>query len=360
MNAFPITVPELTLLIALCRADLSPAQVQQITPLVEGNLDWDFLVTIAKTRKLVPLILENLRRYFKAQIPPPLLDSLHDSLQRSMRSNLLLTQSMVELVQYMQRQGLQMVPFKGPILAQVAYSNPTRRYFADLDFLVLETDFAAVSAHLTRIGMVANYLNDPSYYRQSQFAAPQTRLVIDLHYALTPAACFIEVPTPDLLDSLQPVGILGQSILTLSPECHLLALCVDAAKDYWRSLVRLMDIAQLVGQPSLEWPRVLAHAQAWGCQRTLLQSLYLAHRLLDASFPQSVQALIASGITYEVDDDTLVKQVLELKVDLKASLRWHRFNMQALESFSNCARYLYRIGKFTARDRLALNQRIRT
>ncbi|NJN23145.1 MAG: nucleotidyltransferase family protein [Acaryochloridaceae cyanobacterium RL_2_7] len=277
-----------------------------------------------------------------------------------MRSNLLLTQSMLQLVRHFQEKGIALIPFKGPVLSHMAYQKPFHRYFEDLDFLVSQEQFQVVCDELLRLGLVSNYLNDPDYYRQSQFAARQTQVVLDLHYALTPLDCFIQIDTDLLLSELENAVVSGAQIQTFSVEDQLIILCVDAAKGYWRSMIRLVDIAELIRNQTLNWSRLERRARSLSVLPLVEMGLLLTRQLLDAPIPQNLPFLKASAIAMRVDEATLHRQVFKLEVDCQQSMKWHQFNLQALSSLSGQLKYFYRLSKFSMRNIPGIKEKIRT
>ena len=171
MNAIPYRANEIKLLLLLSRSELGEPQILEVEELLACALDWSYLLDIAQRSKLVPLVFQNLNGPFAALTDEANYKLLKKTLERYIRSNLLLTQSMIQLTQHFKSLNITFVPFKGPILSQTAYQKPFHRYFEDLDFLVVRQDFEPVCDELLRIGLTANPLNEPDYYRQSQFAA---------------------------------------------------------------------------------------------------------------------------------------------------------------------------------------------
>ena len=69
----------------------------------------------------------------------------------------------------------------------------------------------------------------------------------------------------------------------------MLVLTLNAAKDLYSRLIRLYDIAGFIQRhPQLDWPVLLARAQAHGLSRMLKVSLWLVHDLLGAPLPKDV------------------------------------------------------------------------
>lgn len=360
MNEIPYHANEIKLLLLLSRSVVGQAQTSEIKQLLTCDLDWSYLLNLAQRSKVVPLVFQNLNGPFAHLTDEANYKLLKKTLERYIRSNLLLTQSMIQLVNHFKALNITLAPFKGPILSQTAYQKPFHRYFEDLDFLVSQQDFAKVSDEFLRMGLIENYLNEPDYYRQSQFAAEQTRVVIDLHYALTPIDCFIKVDTDSLMSHVQTFSFNGVDIETFSLIDTLIILCVDAAKGYWRSIIRLVDISELLRNQTLDWTQLFNRAAELECEQVVTLGLFLAQRLLDAPVPMDIQSLIRKRVKCNLEDEDIYRQIFKLRVGWIQSIRWHCFNIQTIRTWPNRLRYLYRLGKFSLRTIPYLKERLRT
>lgn len=360
MKALPYHSREIRLLLLLSRSELNPEQIIKVKDLLSQTLSWSYILEIAQKRKLAPLVFANLSGQFSGLTEESNYKLLKKIIERYIRSNLLLTQSMIQLVNHFDGKGIKLIPFKGPVLSHIAYQKPFHRYFEDLDFIVSKQDFPKVCAEFLEMGLVGNYLNDPDYYRQSQFAAKQTRMVLDLHYALTPADCFIQVDTDRLISDLQPALVNGKEVQTFSLEDLLIILCVDAAKGYWRSIIRLVDISELLRQQKLDWVKLESRARSLSALPLVEMGLLLTHKLLDAPIPKHLAFLQQSSVQLSVDNETLHQQVFKLDVGCQQSIQWHRLNLQTLNSISDNLKYFYRLSKFSMRNIPVIKEKIRT
>lgn len=358
--AIPYCATEIKLLLLLSRSDFDAAQTSQVAHLLTHSLDWPYFLEITQRNKLVPLVFENLSRQFSDWTDATNYGPLKHQLERYIHRNLLLTQSMIQLVNHFKERNIHLVPFKGPVLSHIAYKKPFHRYFEDLDFIVHYRDFEAVCQELLRIGLVANFLNDPTYYRQAQFAAKQTRMVLDVHYALTPVDCFVQVDTGQLLSQGQTVWINRCHLETLSLEDSLIVLCVDAAKGYWRSAIRLVDISEYVRNNAIDWDALIKRSEQLNCQKLLELALFLVWHLFDAPIPIELRKGIATRMKICPSENMLHRQIFKLSGRWQDAVQWHWFNMQTLDTSMATVQYLYRLSKFSIRGIPYLENKIKT
>ena len=78
---------------------------------------------------------------FEEEVPENILKSLKLNFNRNVKNNLLMLGELIKLLNLFEKQGLNVIPYKGPILAIYAYKNLALRQFDDLDIFVNKNDF---------------------------------------------------------------------------------------------------------------------------------------------------------------------------------------------------------------------------
>jgi hypothetical protein len=355
-----LLIKELELLLWLCRSELDVATTQRIQARCHESINWSYLVDTAIRNRVFPLVYTNLRAIAATAIPAPLLQTLKRWSEHSVLRNLTLAKSLLEIQATMVAHSLTVVPFKGPVLAHMIYHQPAYRSYLDLDFLVSPTEFEAAGLVFQEMGLRVNQRNDASYYRQAQFASPQLSLVVDLHYALTPIDCYVNLPTGSMLERLIKIPFQQIKMLSLCPEDLFMVLCVDGAKCYWRSLLRLVDLAEFVRNQPLDWSVLLQRAQELGCAGQVWLGLSLIHRWLEAPLPEAVLEAFPDWAKQEMPMAVAYGQFFKVAASPMATLQWHRLNWRSLDSNANRLKYLYRLGKFSVKAIPFLKQKIRT
>ncbi|MEL6496540.1 MAG: nucleotidyltransferase family protein [Cyanobacteria bacterium J06623_7] len=288
--------PELELILCCARTRLNSAELEQIELLLQQQLDWDYLITTAKLHKVIPLMYFNLARRHEvaARVPTSVLTRLRTEAMGIARHNLLFVRELSTLTQLFADAGLQVIPYKGLLLAASIYGDLSLRQFVDLDFLVAKEEYLAAQTLLLTRG----------YYRPAQnhvdwecsFAHRQRRIGVDLHQGLTPAYFPFHVDFPSLWQRLQPVSVGGVKVKSFAPEDLLIILCVQLAKDsQWTAevLLKVCDIAELLrSYPDLDWSFVARQCKKLGTKRILWFALGVTQCLLQAQLPESVEQKI--------------------------------------------------------------------
>ncbi len=299
MPGLPETItcrPEDGLLIHSVGACRDRQETEVILSLLQGEVDWSYLLQIANHHGVTPLLYKRLNTTCPNAIPEPTLNQLRDYFRDNAVRNLFLTHELLRLLQLLAAHEIPAVPFKGPVLAAVYYGDVALRAFEDLDILIRKQDVPSAR----RVLLSEHYrpqfeLNDQqeATYLKSHHALSfnhvESSVMVDLHWAITPARLPLAPDPESLWEGLEPVSILEREVQTFSPEDLLLILCVHGTKHRWGFLEWICDVAHLIDcQHEMDWDRVLKRANAHGSERMLLLGLFLASELLGAMPPKEI------------------------------------------------------------------------
>jgi len=184
------------------------------------------------------------------------------------------------------------IPYKGPLLAWVAYGSFIRREYSDLDFIVQQKFIPDTVATLKSAGYRPQFDPREAHAGQDGFAPGQymflshpQKILVEIHTERT----LRYFPTPldlqDLTGRLMTVEIGGQRLRTFSIEDTLVMLSVHGAKHFWERLGWVLDIAKLAAVREVDWTLLARIAAKMESTRVVLLGLYLAHDLFDAPLP---------------------------------------------------------------------------
>src|SRR2546427_4838564 len=124
---------ESELLLCCARGSLDNERVERLRSLIRGGIDWPYLLRQAEAHGVMPLLSWQLARNCLDAIPRPILDQLQKYYYSNARSNFLLTEELLRLLDLLTSHGIRAIPFKGPALAASVYGNIALRQFCDLD-----------------------------------------------------------------------------------------------------------------------------------------------------------------------------------------------------------------------------------
>ncbi|GAB1545536.1 hypothetical protein NUACC21_82120 [Scytonema sp. NUACC21] len=295
---------EVELLLCCARTCLSPSTVERTKVLLEQDIDWEYLLKTAYCHKVLPLLALNLMKYPQA-VPVDTLERLRQYYYINAQHNLTLGSKLIQLLDIFEKNGISVIPFKGPVLAACIYGDIARREFGDLDFLVHREDFLKTKELLTARGYQpyassnekeASYLRSLTLQQQEAYLRShwelhlvnqRDRVTIDVHQGILPKQFSFLYNTEWMWKDTQLISFTSRQILSFSPEDLILVLCSQGGKDSWQWLNRICDLAEVIRAcRDVNWEKIWERASKLRMRRMLLLGLSLAHELLDAVLPE--------------------------------------------------------------------------
>jgi hypothetical protein len=286
--------PEIDFLMACTLPRGVPGAADRVQAFFEAGVDWPKLNALANHHGVSPLLYTRLTELPAGSVPEHVLAQLASEFRRNTVRNLYLTGELVRILKAFLNEGIPVLPFKGPLLAQQAYGNLGLRMFADLDLLIRPGDVARTLELLASEGYRPNppleWVMAESWTRWS----PEVLLhnkdsYINFHCRLLLYYYPIQLDSEIPWRSSTIVELGGLHIRSLPPEVLFQVLAVHGSKHCWDRLCLVADIAWLLAaHPGIDWPEVLAAAEESGCGRPLLLALALLKDVQQTKLPAIV------------------------------------------------------------------------
>jgi hypothetical protein len=288
------------LLLDCSRATLTPAAVERVKGILQGELNWERLLQTASWHNVLPLVCHHLIQRFSDLVPAGVLREVQARFRTNSARNLYLAAELLTILRFLEENGIAALPFKGPALAMAAYGNLALRQFCDLDVLVEKRDFpqarALFLAHGFQPWQKLTPLEEERHLRSSHsYTLVRTNdgLKLDLHWRITQERYAFELDVESLWSRLQRMSFCGRSVLAMAPEDLLLVLCLHGSKHNWERLGWICDMAEVMrANPELRWEEILSRSHALHISRAVLLGLDLAGNLLDAPAPEPIVSAI--------------------------------------------------------------------
>ena len=293
--------PEIKLILACARRSPDDDALRSVRTLLEDNLDWPYIVRTADRHCVTPLLHKSLEHFGPELVPQEFLSDIQIAFQKNALRNLSRTGEMIRMLDLVRKQGAEVLPFKGPLLAHLAYGDLGLRQFGDLDILVHEHDIQKVKNVFLKEGYRQGL---PLTWFQTRFpflsgrkdyvlVKDQGSVVVELHWRLTGKHFPLGFDMTNLWRRLETVSIAGFDVLNLPNEDLLLYLCMHGSRHSWERLAWVCDVAELVKNgENINLEKVFARATAMGVERMFALGLLLAHSLLGAPITESLLAKI--------------------------------------------------------------------
>lgn len=344
---------EMEVLVQAARLEPSPERVERFRRALAGRLDWDDVMTRATRHALLPLLHVNVREEAADLVPKGVVDDLRDRFAANAHRNLSLVGELLETLDSLEGAGVPAVPYKGPVLAMLAYGDLSLRRFVDLDLLIPRPSFERAAAVLRERGYEAEF--EVPHTRREQFKRTKSEMaflerregrVIELEWNIAPRYFSVPIDMPALWGRLDRLELGGRSVPTLGVEDLLVVLCIHGSKHLWERVAWIADVAHLVEErPDLDWHEVARLARAARSERMVHLGLYLARELLDARLPEEVRGWLLDPSMHAVARDVcgLWKRPPPPSRTEGDELTFHPLHLKMREHASDRARHVLRL-----------------
>ncbi|MDE3135179.1 MAG: nucleotidyltransferase family protein [Acidobacteriota bacterium] len=343
--------PEHRLLLACVGVPLKPDGRPQIGTLLQGTLDWQLVFENARAQRVAALCYPVLQELGGAVVPAEVLAAFRAEAMATAARNLQLAAKLVEITGCAEAEKIPLIPYKGAVLAEMAYESLGLRQFVDLDFILPHRDLRAAWSLLEALGYrpVSPALAAPNAPVPGEYVfLSREGVQIEVHTELT-LRHFPEPPDLEpLLAEREEVTLAGRRVLTFSREDTLTLLAVHGAKDFWAQLLWICDIARLVTARGFDWGKALNRADQTSCRRMTNVALFLAHETLGATTPENVlRAVAADAGARELAQWLATRLFASEALGRREQLR---YRMRMVEGFWPGVRYVARLATTPAAD----------
>ncbi len=315
-------------------------------------MDWPLLLETARAQRVEALCYAALRELGQAAAPGEAIAAFRADALALAGRNLQLAAKLTEIAEAAARAGIALVPYKGAVLAEMAYGNLGLREFVDLDFILPQRDLSGAWELLESLGYLAR---NPALAQAGApipgeyvFRQEKSGVQVELHTELT----LRHFPSPPELAPLvaarQPVALAGRRVLTFSREDTLTLLAVHGAKDFWETLLWICDVAWMVAAPNFDWQAALERADGMRCRRMVNVALLLAGELLEAGIPAPAMAAAQADRVARAQTRWLTARILAPRPI--SPLEQLRYRMRMVSGFLPGIRYAARLATTPAAD----------
>ncbi|MEN3329868.1 MAG: hypothetical protein V7638_4675 [Acidobacteriota bacterium] len=313
-----------------------------------GDVDWEYVFQLARRHSIVPLVYVQLQQHASDHIPPQFLSKLKKHYFENSARNTLLTAELCRLIKLFRDEGIETIPYKGPVLALFAYGDIGLRRFVDLDVIVKKSDVLKARGILLEEGYKPSKslsLDQQEILLRTQhnmqFSRDNHRLIVELHWEVAPHLFASTVNGERLWQDLITIDLDGTPVKTFSAEDLLFSLCVHGSRHLWERLAWICDIAELIKRQPLDWRALLERAAISDTERMFLLGVHLAQRLLDVPVPNEVKQRCDADQRLSSLADNVIEHLFNGPTHVPATSREiFKYNIGVRKTFSARARYL--------------------
>jgi hypothetical protein len=337
------------LLCALASAELSGEQIERIANWDFTAVDWQEFIRLAEHHGIIPLAARNLIEHARG-LPKGIDATLRSLYELNLKRGLWFAAELARIVRNLDLQGVPVMPFKGPVLAQSVYGDPGLRSFADLDLMISSADFERAKHALAEIGYRPAKELRPAVERfwlrngyEQSFDGAAGKNLVELQWALLPHFYAVGLNVEDLLARCGYAVVGDCRMRCLSPEDSVIVLSLHAAKHLWGRLIWLVDIAETLRNRTIDYESVLLLAQDIGVGRILGVTFWLVKNVLLADLPEAAERMIAADPSVPALGQEFAERVARAATYDFASTQYFRLILKLRERRSDRLRYLWRL-----------------
>jgi len=315
MNSYDKLKDEDELLLYCTRTHIDTTILEKVNLLVKKDLEWDYLIEMASKHKLMPLLYYNLQSLCSKKVPVIILNELKNYFYSNIRKNLLLTLELINILNLLKSNGITAIPYKGPILAILAYDNIGLRKFNDIDIFIEKSDVLKVKQILISNGyrpyFDLHHISDFNYIKTQReyLFISKNGILIEIHWNLQGPILTLPFEPKFLFENLGIVCINNSEISTFTDENLILVLALHIAKHDWVDLSFFVDLSNFINNNNIKWDELLKKAAKMNIKRILFINLIISKDLFDMKIPDDVLNQIYS--------DSIA---LDISVSIKKSL----------------------------------------
>ncbi len=342
---------EFELLVHCSRIDLDAKRMDRVEELLNERLDWTKIVRNANYHGVRPLLYRNLSVTNQEAVPDEFRDYLSTEGHATAAFNLFLAKELGRLMRLFRSSDIDAISLKGPVLAQLAYSDLSLRPFVDLDVLVRPKQQKKILAILNKEG----YKPFPQISRRKPLSkalyiwqarqCPMERgggtFNLDLHFGIMPRLYYYASDFETLFSRRQMIPIAGEEIPGLDASDLVLMLCYHGEKNRWETLKYICDLGEFLRtRPEFDWNELMSRAAETNGERILFLGLSLASTFFELDIPQEIVRRMRAD-RYITSLSEMFARRLPKQMDLGVAPLSDRIrlHMKLQNSFNTKARY---------------------
>jgi len=123
-------------ILACAAAAYDEAARAQFRRLAQRGLNWKYVLTTSELHGVLPLLRARIDEYGAGIVPESVSHELNRACLANAARNLALTGELLSILALFDAEGIEAVPFKGPVLAEELFGTVSMRQFCDIDILV--------------------------------------------------------------------------------------------------------------------------------------------------------------------------------------------------------------------------------
>lgn len=206
-----------------------------------------------------------------------------------------------ELLDILNKEGIEVIPLKGPVLAEILYGDVNQRHMRDLDLLVNQGDMLNAIKVLQSAGYILKFpegeLNSRQWkiYLRHQYDVGLMHRdkgsILELHSGIAYPGLLGGYENL-IIDDVESITMFGNRIKSMSKEATFLYLVIHGTHHLFFRLFWLRDMAEALRRWELDHTRIYKNACQMGIERMLGIALRLSASFFDIRIPSEYEVIL--------------------------------------------------------------------
>ncbi len=266
------------------------------------------------------------------------------------KQNMLMTSELIKVLKLLEENDIEAIPFKGPILSELAYGDVISRQYVDLDILIKEKDLEKVYDLLVcnnfNSMVKKEFINNKLFLEKNSditFVNENNGINIEIHWKLFRTKFSSKLNNENFFDGKHKIKINNDDINVFNAEILLVYLCMHGSKHKWERIEWISDIDKLLSkEQNINWKVVLEIAKSSSCLKMLYLGLYISYLLFDTSI-SNINGKELEKQTYKNMINHIFKEITNinnLRAETDKNLDSIKFHYHLNETFFEKIKFL--------------------
>lgn len=247
--------------------------------------NWNDFIYNTTCHGLLPLIYLVLKD-MDIPLPPNAIATLRSMYFKIAKENMHLSSELIKLSNILDKNDINYVSFKGPVLSSEAYGNITFRQYSDLDILVNKEDIYKVSSLLKdeykrSLPLTGDKEKIWLEYAHDIGLTNKLGIHVECHWSMLDSDDPVDIKGIDFLDGRKKIQIKNNDIYAISNEKFLIYLCIHGSKHLYERVEWVLDIHKFIKTHEIDWDEIDRLLSKTNSQKFFFLGLYLAKTLFN-------------------------------------------------------------------------------
>lgn len=293
-------------MVCLCRLGLEERAMPGVGQPDWKKIDWGELLDLGRRHRVRPVMNKGLSLMAqKEEVPDAFVQDLKVAQSRRGHENLLNARELIHLIKAMREKGMEVIPYKGVLLAQLGYGDIGSREMSDIDFLMNLEDFPVVRDILLDRGYVPTKRVpedfEPIFFRQNfqynfdLYKGEERLFHVEPHWKIGLKQWQTDLSFEDVKLMTVRKDFFGTEINMLTPEGLLITTCLHhGGEDRWRWLKYICDVSAILirYKNELNWHLILREVDRFKVTNLILLGVGLSVDVFDTPVPENIRSRI--------------------------------------------------------------------